>query len=333
MQTEDDILQVTNLKLHYPIRGGLLRRQVGVVQAVDGVTFSLRRGETLALVGGANSGKTSLARMLVQLEQPTNGRILFDGKDVTRLNKTAQRKLRQQIQLLFTNPYLAINPQMEVGKIVREPLDIHGIGNEAARRQRVTETMQAVGLNPYFAGRHPYEFSGAQRQRIGIARALATQPAVLISDAPAAALDPSVQAQIIQLLRRLQQEQNLAHLLLTDNLRLPRAHADRIGIMYCGRLVELADTALIYERPLHPYTQYLLSQLPLDNPEQEAKRQPMALSGRAPDPAQPPAGCRFHPRCPYAVEECRHKDPALRNLGTAERPHLVACHLAEQFLP
>lgn len=328
---DEILLQVRNLKKHFPIRSGLLRRQTGAVQAVDGISFDLYRGETLALVGGPHSGKTTAARAILQLTKPTAGRVIFDNKDVTKLRGGKLRQMRQHMQLVMQDPYTSLDPRMNISDIIGEPLEVHKIDNGASRNKRVAELLQQVAMNPYLARRFPYECSGGQRQRISMARALATNPDLVIMDEPVAALDPAVQQQIIDLLLELKQTQGVTYLYLARNLRLVRQISDRIAILYLGRIVELADTASLYETPLHPYTQYLLSTIPLADAAAEAQRQEMALTGSEPDAANPPRACRFHPRCPYATEVCREEDPEWRNLGTAKRPHWVACHHAERF--
>lgn len=311
----DHVLQVRNLTKQYPIRGGLLRRRVGVVTAVSDLSFDVQRGETLALVGGAGSGKSTLARTLLHLTGPTGGQIVFENQDVTQLRGSAVRRLRRQMQLLLSDPYTSLNPRLRVSDIIGEPLEIHGVGSRAERKQRVTRLMQQTALNPHLAQRYPHECSGVQRQRASLARALATEPAMLIVDEPAAALDRSVQGQIVALLRRVKQAAGLTVLLLTADFRLAAALGDRIGVLYAGQLVELADAQELAGRPLHPYTRQLL-----DAPG----------PGTVQNTAQPPPACRFHPRCPLATAVCRQQGPEWRNLGTAEQPHWVACHHAEK---
>lgn len=328
----DPLLEVRDLKKHYAIRQGALRRQVGAVQAVDGVTFAIRRGETLALVGESGCGKTTLGRMLLNLVRPTSGEIIFDGQNLTSLSSAEARKIRRQMQLIFPDPYAALNPRLPIGQILREPLEVHRIGDSAQRKERVKELLNLVGLNSYHAQRYPYEFSGAQRQRIGIARALATNPTFIVADEPASALDAAVQAQVVQLLGKLQRELRLACLLIAPDLATVRPVCDHVAVMYLGRIVETGTRDAVYAQPLHPYTQALLSAIPVPDPDQEEERQRLALDGDLPNPAQLPPGCRFHPRCRHATAECRQIDPPFRRLGPAHQEHGVACHHAEKFL-
>lgn len=325
------LLQVRNLQKHYPIKGGLLRRQIGAVRAVDGLSFDLFPGETLTLVGGRGMGKTTAVRTIMHLNKPTAGQVLFAERDITQLGKSDLRQLRQQMQIIFDNPYSAISPQHKIRDIIGEPLAIHRIVPEAQRQRRVAELLKLVGLNPYFGNRYPYEFSGGQRQRVALARALATQPRLLAIDDPFSALDPVVIRPLLTLVNDLKASQNLTILFTAPDFSQIRPISDRIGVLYGGQLVELANAEAIYERPLHPYTQYLLSQQPLADAAAEAKRQPIQLTGSPPDMAKPPQACRFHPRCPYATEVCQQREPEWRNLGTAVAPHWVACHHAEQF--
>ncbi len=326
------LLQINNLTKHFPIRGGWLRRQVGAVRAVDGISFELFAGETLGLVGGAGSGKSTLAKTILHLIKPTSGTVRFDGQELAHLSKQALRYLRQKMQIVFHDPYLSINAQMRVKDIVGEPLQIHNLGNTAVREDAVAALLQLVELNPYVSNHFPYEFTGQMRQRISLARALATRPKLLVADEVTAVLDPVVRQSFTTLLLHLQKQLGLTLLYLASELTTPRQICDRVGILYGGQLVELAETAVLYRRPLHPYTQYLLSLLPVADPDTEDKRQTITLNGDNPNPAKPPQGCRFHPRCAYVSDHCRRQTPELRNLGSAEQPHLVACHHAEQFL-
>ena len=331
-QSISPILQVEKLKKHYPIRGGLLRRQVGAVQAVDGISFQLFAGETLGLVGGEGSGKSTLARTILHLTKPTSGSVTFEGKDLSIIGKQELRTLRQKMQIIFNDPFLSINPQMRIKDIVGEPLQIHNFGEEKLRQDRVDQLLQLVGLNPYVSNRFAYEFTGQMRQRISLARALATEPTLLVTDEVTAVLDPVVQKSFTDLLLQVTRQQGMTLLYVAGELATPKHVCDRVGILYLGRLVELVETAVLYDRPLHPYTQYLLSLLPAEDPDTEDKRQTITLKGNAPNPAKPPQGCRFHTRCAYVSDQCRQQDPQLRNLGTPAQPHLVACHHAEQFL-
>ena len=326
------LLQISHLKKHFPIRGGLLRRQVGAIQAVDEISFDLFAGETLGLVGGPGSGKSTLAKTILHLIKPTSGIVRFDEQQLTQLDKQTLRHLRQKMQIVFHDPYLSINAQMRVKDIVGEPLQIHNLGNTATRAEQVAALLRLVELNPYLGNRFPYEFTGQMRQRISLARALATQPKLLVLDEVTAVLDPVVKESFTNLLLQLQGQLGLTVLYLAGELATPRQICDRVGILYLGRMVELVETAVLYQHPLHPYTQYLLSLLPLNDPDTEEKRQTIPLSGSAPNPAKPPQGCRFHPRCAYASDLCSQQVPELRNLNTATQPHWVACHHAEQFL-
>jgi oligopeptide transport system ATP-binding protein len=326
------LVKVRDLKKYFPLRRGLLRRQVGAVQAVDGVSFDIYKGETLGLVGESGCGKSTTGHTILQLLPPTAGQVILGERDLTRLGKEELRQARRHMQMIFQDPYASLNPRMTVGSIVGEPLQIHRVGNAASRRQRVAELLELVGLNPHFEKRYPHEFSGGQRQRIGIARALSTNPDFIVADEPISALDVSIQAQVINLLDDLKQELGLTYLLIAHDLTMVRYISDRVAVMYLGRIVELSDRDDIYERPLHPYTQALLSAVPIADPDKEKARQRIILQGDVPSPANPPQGCRFHPRCLYATEVCRDVDPVFRDLGGDSRPHWVACHHAEKFL-
>ena len=331
-QEKEVLVKVKNLKKHFPIRRGVIRRQVGAVQAVDGVTFDIYKGETLGLVGESGCGKSTTGRTILQLLAPTAGEVKFLDKDLTTLPKEELRKTRRNMQMIFQDPYASLNPRMTVSRIVGEPLEIHNIGNANSRKERVQELLRVVGLNPYFVNRYPHEFSGGQRQRIGIARALATNPSFIVADEPISALDVSIQAQVVNLLDDLKAELGLTYLFIAHDLSMVRYISDRVAVMYLGRIVELAERDELYEHPLHPYSQALLSAIPIADPDKEAKRQRIILKGDVPNPANPPPACRFHTRCSYVTDICKEEDPAFRNLGTAENPHMVACHHAEQFL-
>jgi oligopeptide transport system ATP-binding protein len=311
---------------------GVLRRQVGAVQAVDGVSFNIYKGETLGLVGESGCGKSTTGRTILQLLEPTSGQVTYEGQELTALNRNEMRKARRHMQMIFQDPYASLNPRMSVGSIVGEPLQIHNIGNSQTRKERIQELLKVVGLNPYFINRYPHEFSGGQRQRIGIARALATNPAFIVADEPISALDVSIQAQVVNLMDDLKAELGLTYLFIAHDLSMVRYISDRVAVMYLGRIVELSDRNEVFDHPLHPYTQALLSAIPVPDPEKEAKRQRLILEGDVPSPANPPSGCRFHPRCSYATEICKEEDPTFRNLGSDSRPHFVACHHAEKFL-
>ncbi len=325
------LLQVRNLKKHFPIRRGVFRRQVGAVQAVDGISFDIYKGETLGLVGESGCGKSTAGRTILQLIEPTEGEVIFNGDDLVSLKSGEMRKRRRHMQMIFQDPYSSLNPRMQVGTIVSEPLDIHGIGNAASRKERVQELLSVVGLNPYFVKRYPHEFSGGQRQRIGIARALATNPSFIVADEPISALDVSIQAQVVNLLDDLKAELGLTYLFIAHDLSMVRYISDRVAVMYLGRIVELGERDDVYDHPLHPYTQALLSAIPIPDPDVEATRNRIILEGEVPSPVNPPAGCRFNPRCAYATDICRQEDPEFRDMGKNGQSHMVACHHAEKF--
>lgn len=325
------IVKVTDLKKYFPIRRGVLRRHVGDIKAVDGISFNIRQGETLGLVGESGCGKSTAGRTILQLYEPTEGSVKFSDKDISQLKKGDLRKARRHMQMIFQDPYASLNPRMTVENIVSEPLVIHGIGNAESRRERVYELLERVGLNSYFATRYPHEFSGGQRQRIGIARALATNPSFIVADEPISALDVSIQAQVVNLLDDLKAELGLTYLFIAHDLSMVHYISDRVAVMYLGKLMEMGERDDVFDKPLHPYTQALLSAIPLPDPDKEAKRQRIILEGDVPSPANPPSGCRFHPRCAYATDICRSDEPEFRNLGTEIRPQMVACHHAEQF--
>ncbi len=326
------LVKVRNLKKHFPIKRGVFRRQVGAVQAVDGVTFDIYQGETLGLVGESGCGKSTTGRTILQLLEPTDGQVFYADKELTGLSRSDMRKARREMQMIFQDPYASLNPRMTVASIVGEPLSIHNIGDSASRKERVQELLTLVGLNPFFVNRYPHEFSGGQRQRIGIARALATNPSFIVADEPISALDVSVQAQVVNLLDDLSSELGLTYLFIAHDLSMVRYISDRVAVMYLGRIVELSDRDSIFKHPLHPYTQALLSAIPIADPEKEEKRQRLILEGDVPSPANPPTGCRFHPRCRYATEICQDEDPEFRNLTVNGAEHWVACHHAENFV-
>ncbi|MBE2224830.1 MAG: dipeptide ABC transporter ATP-binding protein [Anaerolineae bacterium] len=325
------LLHVKELKKHFPIRRGVFQRQVGAVQAVDGISFDIYKGETLGLVGESGCGKSTAGRTILQLLKPTEGEVFFNGDDLVSLKRGEMRKRRRHMQMIFQDPYASLNPRMQVGSIVSEPLNIHNIGNTASRTERVQELLGLVGLNPYFVKRYPHEFSGGQRQRIGIARALATNPSFIVADEPISALDVSIQAQVVNLLDDLKAELGLTYLFIAHDLSMVRYISDRVAVMYLGRIVEMGERDEVYDHPLHPYTQALLSAIPIPDPDVEATRKRIILEGDVPSPVNPPAGCRFNPRCSYATDICRQEDPEFRNLGTDNRLHMVACHHAEKF--
>ncbi|MFI5260959.1 MAG: ABC transporter ATP-binding protein [Candidatus Limnocylindrales bacterium] len=329
----DPLVRVEDLKVWFPITEGLIaQRHIGDVQAVDGVSFDLRRGETLGLVGESGCGKSTTGRALIRLYRPTAGRIVFDGQDLASLDGGALRRFRRRMQMIFQDPYASLNPRMTAGGIVREPLDIFKVGSGAERRERVRDLLATVGLNPDFENRYPHEFSGGQRQRIGVARALALNPELIVADEPISALDVSIQAQIINLLEHLQGQFGLTYLFIAHDLSVVRHISDRIAVMYLGRIVELARSRELHERPLHPYTVALLSAIPVPDPVVEGRRKRIILTGDVPSPVNPPSGCRFHTRCWLRErlgdpEECVTVDPALRLQG---EEHAVACHFADR---
>jgi oligopeptide/dipeptide ABC transporter ATP-binding protein len=320
------LLRVENLSMHFPVYRGIIRRQVGVIKAVDGISFDIHRGETLGLVGESGCGKTTAGRTILRLYDATAGRILFGGQDIAALNSAELRRIRPRMQMIFQDPQACLNPRMTVSSIIAEPLDEHGTATGEAKRQRVRELLDAVGMNPRFANRYPHEFSGGQRQRIGIARALALDPDFIVCDEPIAALDVSIQAQVVNLLEDLQSRLGLTYLFISHDLSMVRHIADRVAVMYLGKVVELAPRRAIYSDPKHPYTRALLSAVPIPNPEIEAHRSRIILTGDVPSPAHPPSGCRFCTRCPIAVEKCRSVEPEWRKLSGGRQ---VACHLAE----
>jgi oligopeptide/dipeptide ABC transporter ATP-binding protein len=324
-QEADVLLEVRELVKHFTIGGGVLGHH-GLVRAVDGVSFTIRRGETLGLVGESGCGKTTTGRAILMLDPPTSGQVLFEGRDVTTLEAAELRSMRRRMQVIFQDPYSSLNPRMTVGQIIAEPLAVHGIvRSSAARAARVRELLGRVGLLPAHASRYPHELSGGQRQRVGIARALAMEPALIVCDEPVSALDVSIQAQIINLLEDLQRDLGLTYLFIAHDLAVVRHISDRIAVMYLGKIVELADRRALYEDPQHPYTRALLAAVPIPDPELEAKRERVVLGGEVPSPLTPPSGCVFHPRCPIAVARCAHEVPALREV----RPgHWAACILA-----
>ena len=324
----DVLLDVQNLKMHFPINKGIIfQRQVGAIKAVDGVNFQLFKGETLGLVGESGCGKSTTGRAILQLYQPTDGHVIFEGSDLTTTKGETLRRTRRRMQMIFQDPYASLNPRMTVGSIIGEPLEVHKIGNTKKERQeRVQELLKTVGLNPYFVNRYPHEFSGGQRQRIGVARALAVNPSFIVCDEPISALDVSIQAQIINLLEDLQDELSLTYLFIAHDLSVVRHIADRIAVMYLGKIVELADRDDLYANPMHPYTQALLSAVPIPDPVIEAERRRIILEGDVPSPANPPQGCNFSTRCPRVMDICREQDPDFKDYGDG---HFAACWLHE----
>jgi oligopeptide transport system ATP-binding protein len=314
------------LKKYFPITQGIIiQRKVADVKAVDGLDFEIKRGETLGLVGESGCGKSTTGRTILQLYRPTAGQVLFEGKDLARLQGEELRKMRRNMQMIFQDPYASLNPRMTVGDIIGEPLEVHNIAKGKEKKERVQQLLQIVGLNPYFVNRYPHEFSGGQRQRIGVARALAVNPDFIVCDEPISALDVSIQAQIINLLEELQEKFKLTYLFIAHDLSVVRHISDRVAVMYLGKIVELTDRVSLYAHPLHPYTKALLSAVPIPDPIVEEKRERIILTGDVPSPVNPPSGCRFHTRCPIAIDKCKSVDPEWRDAGNE---HWVACHLA-----
>ena len=326
--TGEVLLEVKDLKMYFPVTAGIIfQRKVADVKAVDGVTFSIMKGETLGLVGESGCGKTTTGRAILQLYKPTQGNIIFEGRDLTQLSGSEMRAMRRKIQVIFQDPYGSLNPRMTCGDIVGEPLTVHKLTtNKGEYRDRVAELLEVVGLNPYMGDRYPHEFSGGQRQRIGIARALAVNPSFIVCDEPVSALDVSIQAQVINLLEDLQERFGLTYLFIAHDLSVVRHISDRVAVMYLGHIVELADRNELYENPLHPYTKALLSAVPIPDPAIEATRERIILTGDVPSPMNPPPGCVFHTRCPVMIDDCQLEMPELREV---EPNHWVACIRAE----
>jgi oligopeptide/dipeptide ABC transporter ATP-binding protein len=347
----EDILIVENLVKHYPIRKGVVPKTAGYVRAVDGVSFSIPRGKTLSLVGESGCGKTTTGRAILRLVEPTSGRVIFEGRDVFSLGAREMRRLRREMQIIFQDPYGSLNPRMTVGAMIEEPILVHGIGLEEGSnddssnrpktsavtsrrrraRERVAELLNLVGLSPEHASRYPHEFSGGQRQRLGIARALALQPKLIVCDEAVSALDVSIQAQILNLLRELQERFDLTYLFIAHDLAVVKHISDRIAVMYLGEIVEEADAEEIFARPLHPYTQALLSSIPIPVPR--GKRERLRLEGDVPTPIDPPAGCRFHTRCPIAIEECKLAKPPLIEISPGHRVACIRTDVSAELAP
>ncbi len=326
------LVELDRLKVYFPIRSGIvLDRHVGDIKAVDDVSFAIQRGETLGLVGESGCGKSTVGRAILRLYEPTEGRVIFDGQDISALSESELRPMRARMQMIFQDPFASLNPRHSVGRMIGEPLRVHGLGGRRDSAARVRELLDIVGLPRDAASRYPHEFSGGQRQRIGIARAIAVNPDFIVADEPVSALDVSIQAQIINLLEQLQDDFDLTYLFIAHDLAVVRHISDRIAVMYLGSIVEVSAADDLYDQPLHPYTISLLSAVPIPDPVVERARQAILLPGDLPSPANPPTGCRFHTRCPYVQPtRCMDERPALRALG--ERGHVVACHWAEQVL-
>lgn len=325
--SDDALVKADELKVHFPVEKGLLfRKIVGQVRAVDGVSFEIKRGETLGLVGESGCGKSTTGRALIRLLRPTSGKVFFNGTDITRLEGDALRRARSNFQIIFQDPYASLNPRMTVGSIVGEPLSVFRIAHGKDLERRVQELFQLVGLDPKFIRRYPHEFSGGQRQRVGIARALALNPSFIVADEPISALDVSIQAQILNLMMDLQQKLGLTYLFIAHDLAAVRHISSRVVVMYLGNIVEIADYQEIYTDPKHPYTECLLSAVPIPDPKIQRTRERIVLTGDVPSPLNPPSGCPFHTRCPYAFEHCAVVKPPLKDYGNG---HRVACHLME----
>jgi len=320
----DTLLRVENLEMHFPIYRGVFQRKVGAVRAVDGVSFEIRRGETLGLVGESGCGKSTAGRTILQLYKPTNGDVYFEGKNLLKIKHEEMRQMRRKMQMIFQDPYASLNPRMTVGQLVGEPLMVHNVATGKEIKERVDHLLEIVGLNPAFESRYPHEFSGGQRQRIGVARALALQPSFIICDEPISALDVSIQAQVVNLLEELQEQFNLTYLFIAHDLSMVKHISDRVAVMYLGIFAELAERDELYSNPLHPYTQALLSAVPIPDPVADAKRKRTILEGDVPSPANPPSGCRFRTRCPIAEARCADSRPEFREVKPG---HFVACHL------
>lgn len=324
-----DMLQVENLVMHFPItQGVIIQRQVGSVRAVDGVTFGIKRGETLGLVGESGSGKSTIGRCLVRLYRPTDGKMVLDGTDLATLNGNDLRNARRKVQMIFQDPFASLNPRFSIGTLIGEPMTIFKTGSRAEIRARTEELLQTVGLNPQFIDRYPHEFSGGQRQRIAIARAISIEPEFIVADEPVSALDVSIRAQVINLMQRLQRKMGLTYLFITHDMSVVRHVATRVAVMYLGKLMELSDRADLFTNPLHPYTMALLSAVPIPDPRVERERKRILLKGDLPSPINIPKGCRFHTRCPIAQAVCREVEPPLED--KTGHGHFAACHFSER---
>jgi peptide/nickel transport system ATP-binding protein len=320
----EELLVVENLKKYFPVtRGIVFQKQIGAVQAVDDISFTVRQGETLGVVGESGCGKSTMGRCIMRLLEPTAGKVIFDGQDITRLSRADMRPVRRELMMVFQDPYASLNPRKRVGFIVGEPIEVHQIGTAQQRKRRVQELLEIVGLNPEHYNRFPHEFSGGQRQRIGVARALALRPKLVVADEPVSALDVSIQSQMLNLLEDLQEEFHLTYIFIAHDLGVVRHVSDRIAVIYLGKLVELSPAAELYERPIMPYTEALLSAVPIPDPDLSDQRERIVLQGDVPSPIDPPPGCRFHPRCRYSTDVCAAVEPPLVDYGGG---HLAACH-------
>jgi oligopeptide transport system ATP-binding protein len=329
MVQNETLVRVERLKMYFPITQGIIfQKHIGDIKAVDDVSFTILSGETLGLVGESGCGKSTTGRCILQLYRPTGGKVYFESQDLVEMKGENLRRMRRRMQMIFQDPYASLNPRMTVGQIVGEPLEVHNILKGKAQKEKVQELLRIVGLNPYFINRYPHEFSGGQRQRIGIARALAVQPSFIVCDEPISALDVSIQAQIINLLEDLQDQFGLTYLFIAHDLSVVRHISDRIAVMYLGKIMELTDRNTLYANPLHPYTQALLSAVPIPDPVVEEQRRRVILQGDVPSPANPPIGCHFNTRCPVSFDRCFVEEPEFKNVGTEEQEHCVACYRA-----
>lgn len=328
MSENSTVLKVVNLRKHFPVIGGLFGRQRGAVKAVDGISFEIQRGETLGMVGESGCGKSTAGRAILQLHKPTDGKVYFEGEDLTELSSEDLRLMRPKMQMIFQDPYATLNPRHSVRKIVGEPLVIHGMMNRGSKelKDRVAELLELVGMDPAYMRRFPHEFSGGQRQRIGIARALSLDPKFIVCDEPISALDVSIQAQVVNLMQDLQEQLGVAYLFIAHDLSMVKHISHRVLVMYLGKVMELAERNTLFENPLHPYTQSLNSAVPVPDPKTERERQRFILKGDPPSPANPPSGCVFHTRCPLAIDECITVEPEFREINPGQ---FVACHLAD----
>jgi oligopeptide transport system ATP-binding protein len=325
MAEKQVLVRVDNLKKHFPItRGIVIQRQVGAIKAVDGITFDIYQGETLGLVGESGCGKSTTGRTVLQLYRPTEGEVYFEGESLVEMKGESLRRQRRKMQMIFQDPYASLNPRMTVGSIIGEPLEVHNVASGKERQERVQELLKLVGLNPYFVNRYPHEFSGGQRQRIGVARALALNPSFIVCDEPISALDVSIQAQVVNLLEELQNDLGLTYLFIAHDLSMVRHISDRVAVMYLGKIVELTDRDELYSNPQHPYTEALLSAVPIPDPVVEETRERIILKGDVPSPANPPLGCNFSTRCPKVMPVCSEDDPEFKEIAPG---HWCACHL------
>jgi len=328
--SKDYILQINNLVKYFPINGGILGKQIAKVHAVDDVTFTLEKGKTLGLVGESGCGKSTLGRTILRLIEPTSGSIIFEGKDITNISQKDLRPLRKEFQIVFQDPFASLNPRMSIKEILSEPFEIHNLyKNKNERLDKIVSLLKEVGLSPESIDRYPHEFSGGQRQRIGIARALSLNPKIIICDEPVSALDVSIQSQILNLMMDLRDKYKLSYIFIAHDLSVIEHISDNVAVMYLGKIVEYTSSENLYKNPLHPYTQALISSIPRHNIVEKRERQ--VLQGDIPSPINPPSGCRFHTRCPFAKEICTNEVPNLKNLGTTENPHLVSCHFSKEI--